>query len=125
MPEVLGSIVRPSAGADLKTLSKRFRVHIALIVAMVMLAAQFGAQAHAYSHLHPGGASTQQLDLHDSKLCFECLAFAPLLTGAGAPSQPYVVAPQGVTAAPDATVASLISRPPTLAFRSRAPPSTH
>ncbi len=122
---MLGSIVRLSAGADLKTLSKRFHVHIALIVAMMMLAAQFGAQAHAYSHLHPGTASTQQLESHDGKACFECLSFAPLLIGAGTPSQLYIAPPQGVMAAPDATVASLISRPPTLAFQSRAPPATH
>ena len=93
-------------------------------MAMALLIAQFGAQAHAYSHLRADSAATDQLDSH-GKLCSDCLAFAPLLATAGSPSHLFAMAPQGVVAAPGVAVASLITRFPTPAFRSRAPPSTH
>jgi hypothetical protein len=99
-------------------------LRIALMLTMALLIAQFGAQAHAYSHLQAGSVPTDQLDSH-GKLCSDCLSFAPLLATAGSPSHLFAIAPQGVVAAPDGAVASLITRSPTLAFRSRAPPSTH
>jgi hypothetical protein len=107
-------------------MSGNLRLRIALMTAMALLIAQFGAQAHVYSHLHFGsGASsgaTEQLDSH-GRLCSECLSFAPLLSAAGAPNHLFAIAPQGVVAAPGDAVASLIARLPTAAFRSRAPPS--
>ena len=105
-------------------LSKKTNFRIALMMALALLIAQFGAQAHAYSHLHPGSNSTEQLDSH-GKLCSECLSFAPLLATAGSSGHLFAIAPQGVAAAPGVTVASLITRSPAAAFRSRAPPSTH
>jgi hypothetical protein len=105
-------------------LTKKTNFRIALMMAMALLIAQFGAQAHAYSHLHTGSSAADQLDSH-GKLCSECLSFAPLLATAGSPSHLFAIAPQGVTAAPDVAVASLITRPPLPAFRSRAPPSSH
>jgi hypothetical protein len=92
------------------------------MVAMALLVAQFGGQAHVYSHLHLAPDSTQQLDSH-GRLCSECLSFAPLLSAAGTPSHLFAIVPQGVIAAPSDAVASLITRAPTAAFRSRAPPS--
>jgi len=97
-------------------------MRIALMMAMALLMAQFGAQAHAYSHLHFGSSTTEQLDAH-GKLCSQCLSFAPLLSAAGTPSHLFAIAPQGVIAAPSVAVASLICLSPTPAFRSRAPPS--
>jgi hypothetical protein len=108
----------------LKRLRKTSNLRIALMMAMALLIAQFGAQAHAYSHLRADSAATDQLDSH-GKLCSDCLAFAPLLATAGSPSHLFAMAPQGVVAAPGVAVASLITRFPTPAFRSRAPPSTH
>ena len=92
------------------------------MLAMALLIAQFGAQAHLYSHLHPGSGATEQLDSH-GRLCSECLSFAPLLSAAGTPSHLFDIAPQGVIPAPSDAVVSLITRSPTPAFRSRAPPS--
>jgi len=103
-------------------LNKNTNFRIALMMAMALLIAQFGAQAHAYSHLHAGASSTGQLDSH-GRLCSECLSFAPLLATAGSPSHQIAIAPQGVAAAPSDVVASLIASAPTLSFRSRAPPS--
>jgi hypothetical protein len=97
-------------------------VRVALMTAMALLIAQFGAQAHVYSHLHFGSSTTEQLDSHERQ-CSECLSFAPLLSAAGTPSHLFAIAPQGVVATPSDAVASLIARLPTTAFRSRAPPS--
>jgi hypothetical protein len=101
--------------------AKKAGLRIALVTAMALLIAQFAAQAHAYSHLHPGSDSTEQLDSH-GRLCSECLSFAPLLATAGGLAHVSFVRPDGVAPAPDVSVLSLISRSPTAAFRSRAPP---
>ena len=108
----------------MKRLSQRSNLRAALMVAMALLIAQFGAQAHVYSHLHLGSGATEQLDSHGGQ-CSECLSFAPLLSAAGTPNHLFVIAPQGVTAGPSDAGASLITRSPTPAFRSRAPPSTY
>jgi hypothetical protein len=108
----------------LKLLSKKSTLRIAVMTAMALLIAQFGAQAHIYSHLRPGSATTEQLDSH-GRLCAQCLSFAPLLSAAGTPSHLFAIAPQGVMAAPSDAVASLISRFPTASFRARAPPSIY
>ena len=105
-------------------LSNKSNSRVVLLMALALLVAQFGAQAHAYSHLHAGSDSSEQQDSH-GKLCSECLSFAPLLATAGSPSHLFAVAPQGVAAAPDVAVASLITRALLPAFRSRAPPSNH
>jgi hypothetical protein len=105
-------------------LRKTSNLRIALMMAMALLIAQFGAQAHAYSHLRADSVASDQLDSH-GKLCSDCLSFAPLLATASSPSHLFAIAPQGIVAAPDVSVASLITRSPTPAFRSRAPPSTH
>jgi hypothetical protein len=106
----------------LKILSRKSTLRIALMTAMALLIAQFGAQAHVYSHLHYGAGTTEQLDSH-GRLCGECLSFAPLLSAAGTPTHLFAIAPQGVMAGPSDTVTSLIARSPTASFRSRAPPS--
>jgi hypothetical protein len=91
------------------------------MTAMALLIAQFAAQAHTYSHLRPGTDSTDQSDSR-GRLCSECLSFAPLLAAAGSTGQLPAVASQGVGDSADVLVVSLISRAPTLAFHSRAPP---
>ncbi len=88
---------------------------------MALLVAQFAAQAHTYSHLRPGSGRTEQSDSR-ARLCSECLSFAPLLATAGSTGQLPVVAAAGVGDSIVAVVASLVSRAPLLAFRSRAPP---
>ena len=94
-----------------------------MMLAMAVLTAQFGGQLHGYSHLHADAPQGQHWESQGGKLCFECLSYAPLLTTAGAPAQLDVGRPQGVIAAPDASVTSLISQSFTPGFRSRAPPA--
>jgi hypothetical protein len=101
--------------------SQRATTRIVVMTAMALLIAQFAAQSHAYSHVRPASDSTQQLDSH-GRLCSECLSFAPLLATAGGLAHLSIIRPEGIATAPDARVLSLISRSPTAAFRSRAPP---
>ncbi len=104
--------------------TRRFAARIALMAAFMLLSAQFGALGHAYSH--DGGlartASHKPLpSSHD--YCSDCLAFAPLLSGAGA--LPAASAPFAHGAPPIAASAGrmLIGLAARLAFRSRAPPT--
>lgn len=106
----------------MKRLSRKLELRIALVTAIALLIAQFGAQAHAYTHLRLGADTTDQLDSH-GRLCTDCLAFAPLLAKGGSHSLPALFAPQGVEIAPASTVVSLADRAVTPAFRSRAPPA--
>jgi hypothetical protein len=89
-------------------------------MALVLLCAQLGAQAHAYSHLASAADGKQH---HFRTLpCLECNSFAPLLTLAG-----------GLALPPALAVADPIFEIPPLAierrpaaicqgYRSRAPP---
>lgn len=90
-------------------------------MALALLMAQLGAQAHAYSHIHADSHPASQQDFHSAQ-CFDCLSFAPLLSSAGAPNHALVVAPQGVTAAHDAVLVTLAIASAPHGFQSRAPP---
>jgi len=106
----------------LQILSKTANLRLALFMALALLFAQLGAQAHAYSHLRADSHASDQLYDHGS-VCADCLAFAPLLATAGGNGHVPVAAPAGVVAAPSAAIPTLAARTPTPAFRSRAPPS--
>jgi hypothetical protein len=106
----------------LKILSKTANLRLALFMALALLVAQLGAQAHAYSHIRADSHATDQLYDHGS-VCADCVAFAPLLAAAGGAGLLPFLAPQGVLAAPGAAIPTLSARTPTPAFRSRAPPS--
>jgi len=74
-------------------------LRVAFVTALALLFAQYGALAHAYSHLHSSSTSTYLLDAH-GKQCADCLTFAPLLSAAGAPASGPFIAPQSVSPAP-------------------------
>lgn len=89
-------------------------------LALIVLVAQLGAQAHAYSHLNSAPDSAQ----HHTRPapCVECSSFAPLLTLAGGMSYPVMLA-----VADPATVYSRLAvavhhAAVFRAYRSRAPP---
>ena len=109
-----------------RPLSPRYlhRVAVMAMLCLGLLIAQFGALAHAYSHLHPAHANVDQIAAQSSA-CSVCLQFAPLLSPAGAHSA--VVAAIGARLAlRHATpVVSLIARSVSNGFRSRAPPLLH
>jgi hypothetical protein len=106
-------------------LTRRLGIRWAAIAAAALLIAQWGAMAHAYSHVpQTRSVSAQQQPVPAHDYCADCLNFAPLLSAAGAPAVLPVVLPQALSAAPPAALASLIDLKFLLAFRSRAPPAT-
>jgi hypothetical protein len=101
----------------------RIRGHagLSLILAVFVLVAQLGAQAHAYSHLAKSPDPIQR-SAHTAP-CVECSAFAPLLAAVSGASFPVVVAvvdPQTITAS---LAAGIHIVAPCTAYRSRAPPA--
>lgn len=91
-----------------------------LVLALIILIAQLGAQAHAYSHLAKSPDPAQR-HAHPAP-CVECSAFAPLLAAVSGVSYPMVAATiEPVTlAATFAAGACRAALHP--AYRSRAPP---
>jgi hypothetical protein len=110
----------------LSKLKHRFELRTALITAVALLIAQFGAMAHGYTH--DSGIERNSAHLSDTsshEICGDCLNFAPLLSAAGAPAALPYIAPQGRGAPLRTAARSLLARRPLLAFRSRAPPASH
>lgn len=103
-------------------LTKSSTLRLVLMLVIALLGAQWGAEAHAYSHIHHGASSGEPFD-SAGRPCADCAAFAPLLAGAtGATILPLLKA-EGVAVPPRVAVVSLLFRLAPLAFRSRAPPS--
>ena len=94
---------------------------LSLLLALIVLIAQFGAQAHAYTHLAKNTDPAQN-SAHRAP-CVECSAFAPLLaavSGVSYPTVATVVEPPAIAA----TLAAGVHRAaPCTAYRSRAPPA--
>jgi hypothetical protein len=103
-------------------LSKASTLRFTLVLVIALLGAQWGAEAHAYSHLRHGSQTGEPYD-SSGRPCSDCSAFAPLLAAAGAPTLVSALIPEGTSPTPGVSVVSLIFSPPTPAFRSRAPPS--
>lgn len=99
----------------------RRHANLSWLLAILVLVAQLGAQAHAYSHLAKSPDPIQR-SAHTAP-CVECSAFAPLLTAVSGASFPVVVAaiePPTITL----SRAALVHRAaPCSAYRSRAPPA--
>jgi hypothetical protein len=88
------------------------------VLALALLAAQFGAEAHAYSHLakDPHGAPSSLQG------CTKCLSFAPVTMAVG--GSPHVVLVDACVAEPalPAATVSIPDSSPFPAFQPRAPP---
>ena len=100
----------------------RFRA-LCQLQALILVIAQLGAQAHAYSHLSATRDANGELQRIHTLACSECVAFAPLLAAAGGSAAPLLHLP-----APAATVTAFAAQPPPraaalTAYRSRAPPA--
>lgn len=92
-----------------------------LLLALIVLIAQVGAQAHAYTHLVKS-PDTAQRSAHPAP-CVECSAFAPLLaavSGCSYPAIARVVEPPAIAAT---LAAGIHHAAPCTAYRSRAPPA--
>jgi hypothetical protein len=106
-------------------LTRRFELRFAVIAALALVLAQFGAMAHAYSHApETSTVASQQVSPGVHDYCNDCLNFAPLLSAAGAPTALPFAVPQRCCIAPQAQLALLAELQSLLAFRSRAPPVT-
>jgi len=123
------AIAAPNTRSGAEVLHRRwplavrsFRLRLALLVAAALLIAQFGAQAHAYSHLRAHPAPTSQPDVRTGS-CSDCLSFAPLLGTAGHPDTWRAPSVHAATDMPVADTTSPILRASFHAFRSRAPPT--
>jgi hypothetical protein len=94
---------------------------LSMVLAIFVLVAQLGAQAHAYTHLAKAPDPLQR-SAHPAP-CVECSAFAPLLTAVTSVAFP-VVAPVVEPPAITASLAAGIRRAAACAaYRSRAPPA--
>ena len=88
------------------------------MLALAILAAQFGAEAHAYSHLAKDPDSAP----NSLQTCTKCLSFAPVTMAVG--GTPYVVIVDHCVAEPALPVVttSIPDRFSFPAFQPRAPP---
>ena len=103
---------------EVPTLSRHRQRLIARLLALALLVAQFGAEAHAYSHLakDPDGSPTS------SQYCTKCLSYAPVTIAAGG-MLPAILIDQPIAepALPVATF-SIPNLSPRPSYQSRAPP---
>jgi hypothetical protein len=93
-----------------------------VVLALIVLIAQAGAQAHAYAHLSSRTGSPTDLQHGRPAACGDCLAFAPLLAAASGTAFPVVptLAPASMPVA--AGIAAAHRSFALTAYRSRAPP---
>jgi hypothetical protein len=104
---------------EIKVLLRSHRRLIVHVLSLVLLLAQLGIQAHAYSHLE---SDPDGLPGTTTQLCGQCASSAPLLSMASSSlciRVPYE--PQSVGIAPASIDHSRLPLPHP-AFRSRAPP---
>lgn len=88
------------------------------MLSIALLAAQFGAEAHAFSHLRPdphGAPNTTQ--------CATCLSFAPVTSGAGSTTTLTVSDSCLLGLAPVIPAAAFSTRSPLSGYQARAPPA--
>jgi hypothetical protein len=91
--------------------------------ALILVIAQLGAQAHAYSHLTIARDANGEPQRIHALACSECVAFAPLLASAGGSAVPLLHLPARASSV-IAFDAQLQPRASTLTgYRSRAPPA--
>ena len=88
------------------------------MLALALLAAQFGAEAHAYSHLAKDPDSLP----NSTQYCAKCLSFAPVTAAAGGmPHAVMILQPESDFPIATATAADPTSSPCS-SYQSRAPP---
>ena len=98
-------------------------LRLAVMAAVLLLIAQCGAMSHAYTHSLAALAS-QQTGATDHEPCNDCLAYAPLLAGAGSPAALAAIGPPEPCGVMRSPANSRVECSMRLAFRSRAPPRT-
>lgn len=100
-------------------LSRRRIAAFAVLIALVL--AQTGAQLHAYAHLRSAVGESGAGSV-PSRVCGDCLSFAPLLSATSAPAGLLVPSAPGADELPLLLVASPAAIVRCHPYRSRAPP---
>jgi hypothetical protein len=105
---------------EVLTLSRHRQRLVARLLALALLVAQFGAEAHAYSHLakDPDGTASS------SQYCTKCLSYAPVTIAAGGMPQAVLIDQPASEPALAAATASIPSLTPRSSYQSRAPPQS-
>jgi len=114
-----GRTRRILTASEVSVLLRKRRRSIVHLLSLLLLFAQLGMQAHAYSHLK---SDPDGLPGSTTQLCGQCASSAPLLSMASGSlciRVPHV--PQAEGTAP-ASIDSSVHRLSHPAFRSRAPP---
>ena len=107
------------ARSEVSVLLRKRRRSIVHLLSLVLLCAQLGMQAHAYSHLKSDPDSVPGTT---TQLCGQCASSAPLLTMASGSlclRVPHLAQSEAIA---PASIDSSVHRLPHPAFRSRAPP---
>lgn len=94
-----------------------------VLLVLVFVLAQAGAQLHAYSHLTADQSGKPPAT--QSQGCPECLSFAPLVHAAGGPDNAILFLPRDAVDVIPAPLATRVDRFHSHSFRSRAPPVLH
>jgi hypothetical protein len=97
------------------------RVAVVMVAALVL--AQWGAQAHAYSHDKNSQSQTDRQS--HVKSCPQCPSFAPVLAVAGSPAFFSAVLWTSIHLSDSNLPVASLDVPIALAFRSRAPPAAN
>jgi len=111
--------------AVLAKLQHRFEFRVALIMSVALLIAQVGGNGGMRIRTSPVQSQDRRINRGPGshETCNDCLAFAPLLSAAGAPAALPCAEPQGRNLTACAIGSSLVDRFLNLALRSRAPPT--
>src|SRR4051812_1227936 len=104
---------------EIRLHSRRFKLVTHLLLALALLVAQAGAQAHAYSHLQNSAAKS---NFGAGQLCRDCLSFAPVASPGGTPQVVEFSVPVNTTEHTLCADVLPVGQAPVLHYRSRAPP---
>lgn len=92
-----------------------------LLLALMLLVGQAGAQIHAYAHI-TSDKPADSTGLH-TQPCNDCLSFAPLQSAVGASPAVVPVDPDAATPFPGQLAGPVFTQLRVAGFRSRAPPT--
>jgi hypothetical protein len=100
---------------------KFFMARLAVVMVAALVLAQWGAQAHAYSHDKNSESQTDRQS--QVKSCPQCPSFAPVLGAAGSPALFAAILWAPIHLSESTLPVAILDIPLALAFRSRAPPA--
>jgi hypothetical protein len=96
-----------------------------LAFALWLPVAQWLAATHVLQHLHTSASEERDRPAHLPAPCEICLDAAAISGGAPLPAAPLVLPALPPHALPQVALAEGVATPPTLPYRSRAPPLPH